>query len=161
MILSIIVAVAKGGVIGANNGLIWHISEDLRYFKAVTTGSTIIMGRKSYESIGRPLPNRRNIVISRNSSFAAEGCEVAATIDQALALCSQDENVYIIGGGEIYRQTIDMVDKLYITHVDHSYEGDTYFPEIDYTKWEKIFSEPHERGEKYDYPFEFATYKRK
>lgn len=161
MILSIIVAVAKGGVIGVNNSLIWHISEDLRYFKSVTTGSTIIMGRKSYESIGRPLPNRRNIVVSRNSSFTAEGCEVVSTIDEAISLCNGDEKAYIIGGGEIYRQTIDMVDMLYVTHVDYGYEGDTYFPEIDQTKWGKVSSDIHERGEKFEHPFEFATYKRK
>ncbi|MFI3314702.1 MAG: dihydrofolate reductase [Rikenellaceae bacterium] len=162
MIISIIVATAHNSVIGKDNNLIWHISEDLRYFKATTSGHTVIMGRKSYESIGRPLPNRRNIIITRNSDFSAPGCEVVNSIEHAIELSNDgnSEEVFIIGGGEIYRQSIDKADKLYITHVDNNYEGDTYFPGIKMSEWKKVSSEKHIRGEKFEYPFEFAIYER-
>lgn len=160
MITSIIVAIAENMVIGKDNDLIWRISEDLRYFKKTTTGHTVIMGRKSYESIGRPLPNRRNIIITRNSSFIAGGCEVVGSIDEAIAACKGEEEIFIIGGGEIYRQTLEKADKLYITFVRHNYEGDTFFPEIDFSKWREISCEKHERGEKFEHPFDFVTYEK-
>lgn len=160
MIISIVVAVAKNNVIGDQNRLIWHISEDLKYFKALTTSHTIIMGRKSYESIGKPLPNRRNIIISRNIRFRADGCEVAASIDDALNLCKGEDEVFIIGGGQIYKQSLEMANRLYITEIDHNYEGDTHFPEIDKSIWKEQSRKSFERGEKYEYPFDFVIYER-
>ena len=135
--ISIIVAVAEGGVIGGGGDLLWHISEDLRRFKQITSGHTVIMGRKTYDSIGRPLPKRRNIVITRNGEWSAEGCERAESLEQAVAMCAGEEEVFIIGGGEIYRQSMSLADKLYLTQVYKPYEGDTYFPEIRPEEWQE------------------------
>ncbi len=158
--ISLIVAMADGNVIGGANSLLWHISEDLRYFKEVTMGHTVIMGRKTYESIGRPLPKRKNIVISRDSALKIEGCIVVNSLESAIELSSEDENPFIIGGGEIYKSAIDIVDRLYVTKVMHSYEGDTYFPEISVQKWSRISAEFHARGAKFQYPFMFETYEK-
>lgn len=135
MTISVIVAIAQNNVIGANNQLLWHISADLKRFKALTTGHTVIMGRKTYQSIGRPLPNRKNIVISRNASFIAEGCTVCTSLNEAIKLCANETEVFIMGGGEIYRQALPLANKLYLTKVHGSYNGDTFFPEIDTNKW--------------------------
>ncbi len=160
MILSAIVAVAQGGVIGNDNKLIWHISEDLKYFKATTLGHPIIMGRKSYDSIGKALPGRRNIIITRNTEFKADGCDVVNSIEAALELCKGEQEVFITGGGEIYRATLDMCDKLYITEIAHTYEGSTTFPTIDRSQWIESSREDFERGVKYEHPFSFVIYER-
>ena len=141
--ISIIVAVAEGGVIGGGGDLLWHISEDLRRFKQITSGHTVIMGRKTYDSIGRPLPKRRNIVITRNGEWSAEGCERAESLEQAVAMCAGEEEVFIIGGGEIYRQSMSLADKLYLTQVNKPYEGDTYFPEIRPEEWQEVARESY------------------
>jgi dihydrofolate reductase len=159
--ISIIVAVAEGGVIGGGGDLLWHISEDLRRFKQITSGHTVIMGRKTYDSIGRPLPKRRNIVITRNGEWSAEGCERAESLEQAIAMCAGEEEVFIIGGGEIYRQSMALADKLYLTQVNKPYEGDTYFPEIRPEEWQEVSRESFERGEKFEHPFEFIDLVRK
>jgi dihydrofolate reductase len=159
--ISIIVAVAEGGVIGGGGDLLWHISEDLRRFKQITSGHTVIMGRKTYDSIGRPLPKRRNIVITRNGEWSAEGCERADSLEQAVAMCAGEEEVFIIGGGEIYRQSMALADKLYLTQVNKPYEGDTYFPEIRPEEWQEVSRESFERGEKFEHPFEFIDLVRK
>jgi dihydrofolate reductase len=159
--ISIIVAVAEGGVIGGGGDLLWHISEDLRRFKQITSGHTVIMGRKTYDSIGRPLPKRRNIVITRNGEWSAEGCERAESLEQAVAMCAGEEEVFIIGGGEIYRQSMALADKLYLTQVNKPYEGDTYFPEIRPEEWQEVSRESFERGEKFEHPFEFIDLVRK
>ena len=144
--LSIIVAVAKNGVIGANNQLLWHISDDLKRFKAITSGSPIIMGRKTFESLGRPLPNRHNVVITRNDQCALpEGVTRANSLLDAIEKAGDnDKEVFIIGGGEIYRQAVDIVERMYITEVDQAPEGDTFFPEIDKTKWTETQREQHD-----------------
>ena len=144
--LSIIVAVAKNGVIGANNQLLWHISDDLKRFKAITSGSPIIMGRKTFESLGRPLPNRHNVVITRNDQYPLlEGVTRANSLLDAIEKAGDnDKEVFIIGGGEIYRQAVDIVERMYITEVDQAPEGDTFFPEIDKTKWTEIQREQHD-----------------
>lgn len=129
--INMIVATSTNKYIGINNELPWHISEDLKYFKNVTKGQTILMGRKTYESIGRPLPNRTNIVLTRDSSFSAEGVEVVHTLEEALARCQKEEQVFIIGGGEIYKLFLPYADKLYITLVDKVIDGDTSFPEYE------------------------------
>ena len=158
--ISIIVAVAANGVIGDNNSLLWHISEDLRNFKRITSGHPVIMGRKTFESLGRPLPNRTNVVVSRTAT-AIDGCRVAASLDEAIAMFSADVEAFIIGGAQMYAQALDAADKIYITRVGRDYEGDTSFPEWDATRWRLTSREEFPRGEKYPYPFAFEEYVRK
>lgn len=157
--VSIIVAVAKNGVIGDKNSLLWHISEDLRFFKRTTSGHPVIMGRKTYESLGRPLPNRTNVVISRTTT-AIEGCTVAHSLEEAVAMFPHDEEIFIIGGSQIYALALDIADRIYITRVEHEYEGDTSFPTWDESQWHLVQSERHEYGEKFPYPFAFEVYQR-
>lgn len=158
--LSIIVAVAENNVIGRNNGLIWHISEDLKYFKRITTGHTVIMGRKTFESIGKPLPNRTNIIISRNTELKPEGCIVVPSLSEAILKTNTNEESFVIGGGSIYCEAIGLADKLYLTKVHHSYEGDTFFPEQG-DEWKEVWRESYEHGEKFEYPFSFIVYERR
>lgn len=160
--LNIIVAVAENGVIGGSNTLLWHISEDLRRFKQLTTGHPVIMGRKTYLSIGRPLPNRRNIVISRQADLQIEGCEVFSSLEAAIAACREAgaEQAFVIGGGEVYRQALPLADRIHYTRVFRAYEGDTTFPELDPAEWHKVSEECFERGEKYEYPYSFEVYER-
>lgn len=159
--ISIIVAVAKGGVIGGDNSLLWHIPEDLKRFKAITTGHPVIMGRKTWESLGRPLPGRHNVVITRDMSYAADGATVVHSLDEAVSLFPQKEEVFIIGGGEIYRQAMPLADRLYITYVCAEYEGDTVFPEVDEACWEVVLRERHENGTNFPHAFEYVDYRRK
>ncbi len=152
----IIAAVAKNRVIGKDNTLIWNIPEDMAHFKALTSGQTVIMGRKTWESLPprfRPLPGRRNIVISRQADFAAPGAELAASLEAALQLAAQAETAFIIGGEQIYRQAMDVADRLEITEVDLEPEGDAWFPAIDPKRWRV--------DQKAEYPgFAFNTYRR-
>ena len=157
--ISIIVAVAKNGVIGDKNSLLWHISEDLRFFKRTTSGHPVIMGRKTYESLGRPLPNRENVVVSRTAD-SIEGCTVARSLKEAVAMFPAEEEVFIIGGAQIYALALDIADRFYLTRVEHEYEGDTSFPAWDESAWRLLSREEHERGEKYPYPFAFEVYER-
>lgn len=161
--LNIIVAVAENGVIGGSNTLLWHISEDLRRFKQLTTGHPVIMGRKTYLSIGRPLPNRRNIVISRQADLQIEGCEVFSSLEAAIAACREAgaEQAFVIGGGEVHRQALPLADRIHYTRVFRAYEGDTTFPELDPAEWQKVSEEHFEHGEKYEYPYSFEIYERK
>lgn len=138
---SLIVAVAQNGVIGINNTLPWRLPEDLKRFKALTSGHPIIMGRKTFESLGRPLPNRRNLVISRNPDCALAGAEVFTSIEAAMAACAGAEKAFVIGGGEIYRQALALVDELQITEVDLAPEGDAFFPAIDTAVWQEVARE--------------------
>ncbi len=157
--VSIIVAIAENGVIGDKNALLWNIKEDMRRFRTTTTGHPVIMGRKTFESIGRPLPKRTNVVITRgDSSF--EGCEVAHSIEEAIAMFQQEEEIFIIGGAQIYKQAMPLADKLYLTIVHRPYEGDTSFPEIDYTEWRELHREEFSRGEEYDGSFTFIDLER-
>lgn len=149
--ISIIVAVADNGVIGCANKLIWHLSDDLKRFKRLTTGHPVVMGRKTFDSIGRPLPNRVNIVISRDKSLDIEDVVVVNSIDGAVGLFGADEEIFIIGGGEIYRQSMPLADKLYLTLVHQTPEGDTYFPEIDHGQWKEVFREVHQGYEFVDF----------
>ncbi len=155
--ISIIVAVAENGIIGDKNTLLWHISEDLRRFKALTTGHPVVMGRKTFESLGRPLPNRRNVVISRQE-LAIDGCEVVHSLDEALALFPSDEEVFIIGGAQIYAEALPIADRFYLTRVGHTYEGDTRFPDWDAADWRLVDSESYPCGAEYPHPFSFETY---
>ena len=157
--LSIIVAVAKNGVIGDKNALLWHISEDMRFFRRTTSGHPVIMGRKTYESLGRTLPNRQNVVISRTIQNI-EGCMVVGSLEQAIALFPAEEEIFIIGGAQIYALALEAADRLYLTRVEHDYQGDTSFPAWDQTKWRLLSREAYESGEKYPHPFAFELYER-
>ena len=158
--ISLIVAVAENGVIGDRNALLWHISEDLRHFKAVTTGHPVVMGRKTWESLGRPLPNRTNVVITRQN-IEIPGCTVVHSLEEAVALFPDDEEVFVIGGAQIYGEALPAADRFYLTRVHRAYEGDTRFPEWDAAEWRLVGSESFPCGERYEYPFTFETYERK
>lgn len=158
--LSIIVAVAANGVIGDKNRLLWHISEDLRNFKRITTGHPVIMGRKTFESLGRPLPNRTNVIISRQN-IEVDGCTVVHSLAEAVALFPREEEVFVIGGAQIYAEALPVADRFYLTRVEHDYEGDTSFPAWNPAEWRKVGAERFERGEKYEYPFVFEVYERR
>ena len=151
--LSIIVAMSSNRVIGVNNSLPWHLSEDLKHFKTLTTGHTIIMGRKTYESIGKPLPNRRNIVISRNLNAFYGGVEVVHSLEDAFSTSSNDEEVFIIGGSNIYEQSLHLVDHLYITEIKKAFEGDAFFPEIDKSLWTESARETHTSSDGLEFSF--------
>ncbi len=155
--VSVIVAVAENGVIGSDNQLLWHISEDLKNFKRITSGHPVVMGRKTYESLGRPLPNRENVVITR-SDIEIEGCRVVHSLQEALGLFSPADKVFIIGGAQIYTEAMPLADRLYITRVHKAYEGDTSFPEWSLDEWQMVGSEYFERGEKYEHPYSFEEY---
>ena len=136
--LAIIAAVSENGVIGKDGGLPWHIPEDLKYFKANTTGHAIIMGRKTYDSIGRPLPKRRNIVVTRNAELKIEGVEVVTSLEAAIELArTEDEEPRIIGGASLYRDALPLATRLFLTRVQRTVEGDTYFPDFDQDEWEE------------------------
>lgn len=160
MILSIIAAVAENGTIGDQNALLWHIAEDMRYFRKVTTGHPVIMGRKTYESLGRPLPNRTNVVLTRQAC-EIEGCQVVHSFEEAVARFADEEEVFVIGGAQIYREALPWADRLYLTLIEHPYLGDTQFPAYDPTQWQLVASERHERGETYPHPFRFERYDRR
>lgn len=142
--ISIIVAIATNGVIGGDNKLLWHISEDLKNFKRITLGHPMIMGRKTFESFPKALPNRQNIVVTRNPAYTANGADVVLSLDEALKIASPKDEIFIIGGGDIYRQAMPLADKLYITHVDLSPQGDTTFPDISSDEWREVLREPHQ-----------------
>lgn len=163
MILSIIVAIADNNAIGKDNQLMWHLSADMKHFKNITTGHAIVMGRNTYNSIGRPLPNRRNIVLSRTLSLAdVPGCEVMRGFSELEADASlRDEEVFVIGGGEVYRHLFDRADRLYVTHVHTDKEGDAFFPKIEEREWSRLSFEGHAADEKNDHDYDFINYERK
>jgi dihydrofolate reductase len=163
--ISIIVARSKSGVIGINNQLPWHLPADLKHFKALTSGYPIVMGRKTWDSIGRPLPNRRNIVISRQNNLELSGAECFSSLESALAACEDAKEVYIIGGAQIYEQALTLVDQLIITEVDIEVDGDAFFPKID-ARWKIVEREdypiqdnPLKEGESFP-AYSFITYRR-
>ena len=160
---SLIVALASNNAIGFQQQLLWKISEDMRYFKRVTSGHCLIMGRKTFESIGRPLPDRRNIVISRNlKNPPIEGIEIAGSLMQAITMASQSDRpceIFVIGGAEIYRQTLPIADKLYITHIKApAPEADTFFPNIDWRQWKEVSRYDYAHGVAFPHPFSFVVY---
>lgn len=170
MELSLIVAIAANNVIGGDNKLLWHLPADLKYFKNLTTGNIIIMGRKTYDSIGKPLPNRENIVISRDKNMIIEGCYVVDSLDNAIDTAqkiNQNESinsqkkVYIIGGEQIYKLAMNIAQKLYITELDCIFEGDAFFSKIDYNIWKEVSREKHFKDTKNNHDYEFVVYERK
>lgn len=164
--LAVIVAAAENGVIGRNNALPWHLSEDLRYFKRVTMGKPIVMGRKTWESIGRPLPGRTNIVISRNPQFSAEGARVVPSLDAALALAEDialidgARELMVIGGAQIYAEALPRAARLYLTEVHAQVEGDAYLPAVDWPQWRERSRERHAAVEPNPYDYSFVIYDR-
>ncbi len=156
--VSIIVAMAKHRVIGKDNDMPWHLPADLQHFRQKTLDKPIIMGRKTYESIGRPLPKRHNIIVSRNSDYRAEGCDVVASLEEAVAVAGNVEELFIIGGGFLYEQTINQADKLYLTFIDLEVDGDTLFPAYEHLALKKVASEHHQKDEKNPYDYEFAEF---
>ena len=159
MAISLIVAAAENNAIGKDNALLWHLSADLKRFKALTTGHPVIMGRKTFESIGKPLPNRRNIVISHSRSVI-EGCEVVASVDDALASVEAGEEAFVIGGGSIYRALWHVADRLYLTSVKTTLEGDTFIPEINPEEWKEVSREDFEADGKNEFGYSFIDYVR-
>ncbi len=164
-ILSLIVATANNNVIGKNNTMPWHLPADLAYFKKMTLGKPIIMGRKTFESIGRPLPGRQNIVISRDENYVPQGkgaerVDTVISIEQALALVAHVDEIMVIGGGAIYRHCLPKAQKLYITHINADIDGDTFFPDYE-DDWENIQRDRRLADEKNIYDVDFAIYKRK
>lgn len=159
--ISIIVACSENNVIGKDNGLIWRLSNDLKRFKALTTGHAIVMGRKTFESIGRPLPNRRNIILSKNLE-AMDGCEIMRSADVVLEFAkSTDEELFIIGGGQVYEQFLPFADKLYLTLVHTVAEGDTFFPALNRDEWTEVARESFKADEKNEFDYEFVDYLRR
>jgi len=160
MIVSAVVAIAENRAIGKNNQLLWHLPNDLKHFRLITTGHTIIMGRKTYESVGKPLPNRRNIIITRQQ-IEITGCEVVSSIEKALALCAAEQEVFIVGGAEIYKLAMPLTDRIYLTIVHQTFDADAFFPEITKTEWIETQREDHEADEKNTIPYSFITLNRR
>lgn len=156
--LSLIAAVAANGVIGARNALPWHLPADLRHFKATTLGSPVIMGRRTYESIGRPLPGRTNLIVTRQAQYDAPGCIVAASLAAARAAAPGAAEVFVIGGGELYAQALPDADLLYVTEIHAAFEGDARFPEIDPREWQEAAREVH--AAEAPFRFDFVRYER-
>ncbi|MEY2738464.1 MAG: Dihydrofolate reductase [Bacteroidota bacterium] len=160
--LTIIAAAAENNALGKDNQLLWHLPEDFKRFKALTSGHYIIMGRKTFESFPKPLPNRTHIIITRQLDYPApEGCIVVPSLEKAIGLCSKNEEAFVIGGGEIYQQALDVVDKIDVTRVHTTLDADTFFPTIDPTTWEMVFEEFHPKDEKHAFDFTFLTYVRR
>ena len=158
---SIIVAAAENNAIGKNNGLLWQMPEDLKFFKKTTTGHTVIMGRKTYESVGKPLPKRRNIIITRQKDYNVDGAEVVHSLDEALALCDPKEENFIIGGAEIYSQAMDKVDRIYFTLIYGEFEADTFFPPILQDFWQLVSESFHNADDKNPYDYNFMVYEKR
>ncbi len=160
--LSIIVAIAKNSAIGKGNNLLCHISEDLKYFKKTTLNSPVIMGRKTWESLPKkPLPNRENIIISRNPNYKAEGGRLINSLDEAIALRNDERECFVIGGEEIYRALLPYCQRLYITQIDKEFEADTFFPTLDLNNWEEVSKSETHYDINQNIGFRFVVYKRK
>jgi len=158
--VSAVVAVSLNNAIGKDNQLLWHLPADLKHFKQITSGHTVIMGRKTYESIGKPLPNRRNIVITRQT-IHIEGCEVASSVEAALALCANEQEVFIVGGAEIYKLALPLTDRIYLTIVKKEFEADVFFPELNQSEWLETSVEEYQADEKNPIPYSFITLERR
>ena len=157
--ISIIVAADENNVIGKDNDLIWHLPDDLKFFKNLTSGHPIIMGRKTFESIGRPLPNRTNIIITRDTAFQADGCVVVHSLGEALGK-TKNQDVFIVGGEQVYRLALPKTDRVHLTRVHHSFDGDRFFPELG-KEWVEVESNEHPEDEKHPYSFTFKTYEKR
>lgn len=168
MRISIIVAASENNVIGRDNSIPWHLPDDLKFFRKKTEGHPVIMGRKNFESIvaalGKPLPKRSNIIVTRDASYEAVGCQVSSSLEEAIMYGHKDndkEEIFIIGGGEIYKQALDLCNYIYLTRIHAWIAGDVFFPEIDLAVWEEVEREEHPADTKHKYGFTYLTYKRK
>ena len=157
--LSIIAAVARNGVIGLNNTLPWHLPEDLKRFRALTTGHHILMGRKTYESLGRLLPGRTTVIVSRRPDYRVTGAIVVNSLRQAISACGADEEVFVIGGAQLYREALPLANKLYLTRIEQDFNGDTHFPPLDLKRWREVSSEAGLSAHGFGYTF--VTYENK
>lgn len=160
-----IAAVAENGVIGKDNDLVWQLPNDMKYFVDKTRGRHVIMGRKNYDSIPdkfRPLPNRPNLILTRQTNFEAEGCTILSSLDEALAMAEDagEHEAFIIGGAQIYELGLDLADRMYITEVHAPFDGDTHFPDFDKTLWKEASREHHPKDNRHDYSFDFVIYER-
>lgn len=162
MIVSCIVAATDEGVIGKNNKLPWYLSDDLKYFKKKTSGHNIIMGRNCFESIGKPLPKRTNIIVTRNPFYTVSNCLIAHSIYDALSIAhdNREEEAFIIGGGQIYKQSVEYWDRIYLTRVHAQVDGDIFFPEVDWAQWKLVSEEKHGKSEKNEHDFSFLVYEK-
>jgi dihydrofolate reductase len=158
--LSIITAFDRNRLIGRDNALPWHLPADLAFFKKTTLGKPIIMGRKTYESIGRPLPGRRNLIVSRNSGFQAKGCEVCSSVDEALGLAQDQPEAMLIGGASLYQQALERAHTLYVTEIHAVFDGDAWFPEIKPAQWRESWREDHAADERNPHAYSFVKYSR-
>ena len=160
MRISLVVAVAENGVIGRGNALPWHLPADLKFFKRVTLGHPILMGRATYQAIGRPLPGRLNLVLSRQALLHIEGCTVVSDLAAAIAASGAAEELMVIGGADVYRQTIDRAERIYLTRVHAVIEGDTFFPPLEPASWKQMAVERHEADERHAYAYSFVELRR-
>jgi dihydrofolate reductase len=160
MIVSQIAAMSENRVIGKDNQLLWHMPNDLKHFKNTTSGHTVIMGRKTFDSVGKPLPKRRNIIITRQT-ITIEGCEVVNSVEAALELCKDEDEVFIVGGAEIYKLSLHVTDRVYLTVIHHHFEGDSFFPELVANEWKEVSRENHPADEKNAFAYTFITYERR
>lgn len=162
MILSLIAGIGKNNELGKDNQLLWNLPNDMKFFRETTSGHPVIMGRKTFESIGRPLPKRRNIIITRDATYMREGIEVVHSIDEALALfANTNEEIFVIGGAEIYKQSLPFADKLYITEVEKEFDADAFFPAFDKTHWIESSRDSRSADEQHEVPYAFVTYIKK
>lgn len=159
MSISFIFAMDRNRAIGVNNKLPWHLPGDLKFFKNVTMGHPILMGRKTYESIGKPLPGRRNVILTQNAAYQAEGCEVILSVDEAIS-AFQEQELFVIGGAEIFQLFASHVNRMYITYIEDEFEADTYMSDLDLSTWTLVSSEQGERNEKNPYEYYFRIYQR-
>ena len=161
MTVSLVVAAANNNVIGRDGELPWHLPDDLRQFKRLTTGKPVIMGRRTFESIGKPLPDRHNIVMTRDPDYAAPGCDIVSSVSDALDCAGDGTEVMVIGGGQVYRDFMPRAGRIYLTRVQAEIDGDTHFPEIDSNEWQMVSSEHHDADERHAYPFEMMVLERR
>lgn len=159
--ISIIVAMAQNRTIGINNTLPWRCPKDLKHFKALTMGHHMIMGRKTFDSIGKPLPGRTTVIATRNKDLTIEGCIIAHSLEEAIAACAGDEEIFIVGGAELYAQAMPLVDTLYITEIQQNVEGDAHFPEFDQAEWLEVAREQRSQETPQPLEYHFVTYRRK
>ncbi|MFZ4105675.1 dihydrofolate reductase [Flavobacterium sp.] len=157
----LIAAAAENNALGKDNELLWHLPDDFKRFKQTTSGHYIIMGRKTFESFPKPLPNRTHVIITRQKDYLAEGCIVVNSLEEAIKICPKEEEVFIIGGAEIYKQFIENADKIELTRVHSDFEADAFFPEFNASEWSLVFSEKHFQDEKHKFDFTFETYLKK
>lgn len=156
----LIAATSQNNALGKDNKIIWHLPDDFKRFKELTSGHHIIMGRKTFESFPKPLPNRTHVVITRQKNFNPEGCFVVNSIEEAFRICPENEDVFLIGGAEIYKLGLPFTDKMELTFINETFEADAFFPEIDFSEWKLTNEEFHSKDEKHGHDFSFQTYVR-